>query len=128
MSYTSAPHNLLPVQKNTFGRLVVLLRVQNSQNSKEEVDDVQVERDGGSNLLLDMVVAHDELSVDQDVAREYQSRNDAVPKLDLAVVREESSHESEQDKNPDSAKKVWSPVCEIVLALAREQTQSNEDA
>ena len=50
--------------------LVVLLAVENPEDGKEQVDYVQVKRDSCSDLLLNMIVAHDELGVDQDIAAE----------------------------------------------------------
>lgn len=50
--------------------LVVLLAVEDSKNGEEQVDDVQVQADSSGNLLLNMVVSHDELGVDQNVSRE----------------------------------------------------------
>lgn len=75
-----------------------------------------------------MVVAHDQLGVDQDVSRENQSRDDAIAKIDFAIVWEESGHEAEQNQDPDATEQVWGPVRKVILALAGEQTQSNEDA
>ena len=43
--------------------LIVLLAVEYSKNGEEQVDDIEVKRNSRSNLLLDMIVAHDELCV-----------------------------------------------------------------
>lgn len=75
-----------------------------------------------------MVVAHDHLRVNQDVGREDEGTHDAVAKLDLAVVREECVHEAEQDHHPDRAKQVRHPRREVVLCLASEQAECDEDA
>ena len=79
-------------------------------------------------MLLGVVVAHDQLGIDEDVAREDESCDNTITKLNLAVVWEESSHKAEQDHNPDGAEQVWGPVREVVLALAGNQAQGDEDA
>lgn len=48
--------------------LVVLLAVENSEDAEEQVDDVKVKADRGSNLFLNMVVSHNELCIYQDVS------------------------------------------------------------
>jgi hypothetical protein len=108
--------------------LVVVLRVQNPQDGQEQVDDVEVERNGRGNLLLDVVVAHDHLRVDQDVPREDERADDTVSQLDLAAVREERRHEAEQDHYPERAEQVRHPACEVILGLAREQGKRDKDA
>lgn len=49
-------------------RLVLILRVEDPQDSEEQINDVEVEGDGRRNLLLNMVVAHNHLCVYQNVA------------------------------------------------------------
>lgn len=44
-----------------FAKLVVLLAVQNPEDGEEKVEDVEVEGDGCGNLLLNLVVADDQL-------------------------------------------------------------------
>ena len=108
--------------------LIVLLRVQNPQNGKEQVDDIEVQRDGSSNLFLNMVVAHNQLRVNKDITGEDQGADNAVSELDFAIIRKEHSHEAEQDENPESSKKIGHPACEIVLCLTGKQTQGHKDA
>lgn len=108
--------------------LVVLLRVEYPQNSKEQVDDVQVQRDGRCNLLLDVVVAHDQLRVHQDVAGEDQRRNNSIAELHGRRFGEEGRHEPKQDQHPQCTEEVWHPAREVVLGLARKQAQRHEDA
>lgn len=43
-------------------------------------------------------------------------------------MREERSHETEDDEHPQRAEEVWHPAREVVLALAGEQCERNEDA
>lgn len=108
--------------------LAVVLVAQNAQDGEEQVDDVQIQRDGGGNLLLDVVVAHDELGVDEDVAGEDERRDAAVHELQRAARGEEGGHEPEDDEEPQRAEQVGDPVREVVLGLAREQRQRDEDA
>lgn len=74
--------------------LVVLLRVQNAQDSKEEIDNIQIKGDCRCDLFLDVVVAHDQLGINEDISAEYETSNDAITKLDFAIVGEEGSHET----------------------------------
>ena len=80
--------------------LVVLLAVKNPEDCKEQVDYVQVKGDSCSNLLLNMIVAHDELGVDQDIAAEDEGCHGSIDELRSAVIGEECSHESEKDEYP----------------------------
>jgi hypothetical protein len=108
--------------------LVVVLAVEDPQDSQEQVQDVQVEADRSGDLFLDVVVANHKLSVDENVSREYQSSHDTVSKLHAARLREESSHESEEDQHPESTEQVRHPAGEVVLGLAGEECKSDEDA
>jgi hypothetical protein len=65
-----AHHARLRTNPITLSGSVVVLRVEDPQDGKEEVDDVEIERDGRRNLLLHMVVAHDQLRVHQNVSGE----------------------------------------------------------
>ena len=111
-----------------FGPLVVLLAVQDPQDRQEKVDNIQIKADGSSNLFLDMIMPHNKLCVHQDVSREDQRSHNPIPKLNLRVIREERSHESKQYQHPEPTKQVWHPAREVILALAREQCQSEEDS
>ena len=107
--------------------LVVVLAVEDSQNRQEQVQNVQVETDGCRNLLLNVVVADNELGVHQDVSREDQRSDDAVAELDSGRLREESGHEAEDDENPECAEEVRHPACEVVLGLAGKERKGDED-
>lgn len=107
--------------------LVVLLAVQDSENGQEQVDDIQVERDGSCNLLLNMVVSHDELCVDQNVTTEDECTNNAVSQLNGAGVREEGCHEAEDDDNPKSSSKIRDPAGKVVLGLAGEKSECDKN-
>lgn len=75
-----------------------------------------------------MVMAHDELRVDKHITREYKCSNTTIDELHAAIVREESSHEPENNEQPQPTKKVRHPVRKIIFGLAREQSQSDEDS
>lgn len=103
------------------------MAVENSENGEEQVDDIEVEADGSCNFLLNVVVSHDELSVHKNVSGEDQSSETAIDKLGCAGVREEGSDESEQDQCPQPSKQIGHPGGEIVLGLACEECETNED-
>lgn len=107
--------------------LVILLAVQDPQDRKEQVDNIEVQTDCRSNFLLHMVVPDDQLGVDKNVAAEDERRQSAVDEFARAAVGEESSHESEQNESPKSAEKVGHPASEVVLGLARESGEEDKD-
>lgn len=106
---------------------VVGLAVEDPQNSEEEVDDVQIQRDGGSNFLLHVIMSHDQLRVHENVPAEDERRNPPIYQLSRAVVREESRHEPEKNQSPQSSKQIWHPRSKVVLSLTRKQSQCNEN-
>lgn len=108
--------------------LVVLLAVQDAQDGEEQVDNVQIEADGGGDLLLDVVLTHDQLGVDEDVAAEDEGGKAAVDELAGAAVGEEGGHKAEQDESPQAAEQVGHPAGEVILGLAGEGGQEDEDA
>jgi len=114
--------------RSSVSHLVVLLAVEDAQDGEEEVDDVEVKADGSRNLLLDLVVSHDHLGVDQNVSTEDESTDDSVSQLKSAGVGEEGGHEAEDDHDPQSEEEVWLPAREIVLGLAREEGEGDEDS
>lgn len=75
-----------------------------------------------------MVVAHDELGVDEDVGAEDEGGEAAVDELGGAAVGQESGHEAEEQQTPQRAEQVRHPRREVVPRLAREQRQEHEDA
>lgn len=107
---------------------VVALAVQNTQNGQEQVEDIQVERDRRGNLLLDMMVPHDHLRIDEDITGENQRRNPAVDQLAGAAHGEEQPDEAEQEQHPQRAKQIRHPAGKVILGLARKQGQKDEDA
>lgn len=107
--------------------LVVVLAVKDSEDSKEQIQDIEIETDAGGDLFLNMIMSHDQLRVHEDVSTENECGNHAIYQLDRLSAGKESSHESEDDKNPQRAKKVWHPASEVVLGLTRKKSQTNED-
>lgn len=102
------------------------MAVQDSEDSKEQVDDVKVEADSGGDLLLDMVMAHDELSIDEDISAEDESSEAAVDELGGRVMGEEHGDEAEHDEAPDGTEQVRHPRREVILGLAGEQGEEDE--
>lgn len=70
---------------------------------------------------------HNKLRIDEDIPREDQRPKHTVDNLNGAVERDEHSHEPEQDHEPQRAEQVRHPVREIVLGLAGEERQRDED-
>ncbi len=75
-----------------------------------------------------MVLAEDQLGVHEDVAAEDERGQPAVDELAGAAVGEEGGHEAEQDQPPQPAEEVGHPRGEVVLGLAGEGGQEDEDA
>ena len=108
--------------------LVVLLAVEYPEDGKEQVDDVQVKRDSRSNLLLNMIVAHNELGVHQNISTENERCHRSVDKLRSAVVGKEGCHKPKKDEYPQTSEQVGHPIRKVILCLAGKQGQSNKDA
>lgn len=108
--------------------LVVVLAVQDAQNGQEEVNNIQVQGDRSLDLVIEVVVAHNQLRVHEDIPREDKSSKDAVDELGSATERNEHGHESEQDHEPERAEEIRHPVGEVVLGLACEECQGHEYA
>lgn len=108
--------------------LIIVLAIQDPQNRQEQVQNVQIQTDRSSNLLLNLVMSDDQLGVHQNVPAEDQRRNDSISELDTFRLREESRHEPEKDQNPQCAEEVWHPGREIVFRLTREDGQEDEDS
>ena len=123
MSFTS-PNDAF----SSSSGLIVGLAVEDSQNSEEEVDDIKIKADSGSNLLLDMVMAHNKLGIDQDITAEDEGGSTSVDELGGRVVGEESSHESEDDKSPERAEEIRHPRGKVVLGLTSEGSEEDEDS
>lgn len=72
-------------------------------------------------------MSHHQLRIDQNVPTEDQCRNSPVRQLRRAVIREESSHEPEQDQRPQTPKQIRHPRSKVVLGLTRENRQRDKD-
>lgn len=108
-------------------RLVVVLAVEDAQNRQKQIQDIQIQRNSGGNLLLNVVVAHNKLSIYQDVAREDQRTQHTVDQLGGAAEWHEHGHETEKDHEPQRAEEVGHPAGKVILGLAREQRKRDED-
>ena len=75
-----------------------------------------------------MVLAHDHLSVHEDVPAEDEGGESAVDEFHGGAIGEEGGHEAEEEKSPERAKEVGHPRGEVVLGLAGEEGQEDEDA
>ena len=77
-------------QSDTARRLSVLLhRVQDTQDVQEQVDDVQVEVDGGQDVFLRGELLHQQVCVIDDEATEDQSPGSSQDQLSAVTVEEE---------------------------------------
>ena len=106
--------------------LVVLLAVENPQYGEEQIDNIEIQADRRSDLLFHMIVPHDQLCVNQDVARKDQSRHPTIHSIHSLATREEASHESEDDEHPQGTKQIRLPRGEVVFALAGEEREEAE--
>jgi len=100
--------------------LVVVLAVEDPQNGQKEVEDIQIETDGRSNLFFHVVMAKDKLRIDQYVSTEDQCPNHAISQFNLSTMGEKRGHEAKEDKSPQRCEKVWNPAREIIFCLACE--------
>lgn len=75
-----------------------------------------------------MIVPHNQLRIDENITREDKRTKHAIDDLNGAVERDEHSHEPEQDHEPQRAEQVRHPVGEVILGLACEEGQSDEDS
>ncbi len=73
-----------------------------------------------------MIVSHNKLRVDKNVAAEDQRRNTSVYQLRGTIVWEKCGHESEYDKGPKSSKQVRHPGCEVILRLTCKESQGDK--
>lgn len=80
--------------------LVVLLTVQDPENGQEEIDDVQIKRDRCRNLLFDVIVAHDKLSIHQYISTENKGTSRPVYHLYCLASGEERCHKAKEDHYP----------------------------
>lgn len=105
-----------------------MLAVEDPEDREEQVDDVEIQADSGGNLLLDMVLPQDHLRVDEDIRAEHQRREPAPQQLPRARPRQESRHEPKDQQAPQRAEQIRHPAGEVVLRLAGESREKDEDA
>lgn len=108
--------------------LVIALVVQNPQNSQEQIEDIKVKRNRSGNLLLDMIVTHNQLRINKDITTEDNRNQPAINQLHGSTSGEEHGHESKQDREPQGAEQVGHPVGKVVARLAGEERQGDEHA
>lgn len=75
-----------------------------------------------------MMMAHDQLSINQDVCAEDKGSSASVDKLAGGAVGKEGGHESKDDEAPERAEEVRHPRGEVILGLAGERRQEDEDS
>lgn len=75
-----------------------------------------------------MIVSHNQLRIDENITREDKRAKHTIDDLNRAVERDEHSHEPEQDHEPQRAEQVWHPIGEVILGLACEEGQGEENS
>lgn len=92
---------------------------------QEEVDDVQVEVNGGQDVLLRGQLVHQQMGVIDDEAAEEQCSGASKHQLRGLIV-EEKPHETCNDQNPQAGKQSSSQLAEVSLRLEGVGSQSQE--
>jgi len=92
---------------------------------QEEVDDVQVEVDGGQDVLLGRELLHQQVCVVDDEATEDQGPHSRHDQLS-AVAVEEEPHEACDEEDPEAGEQSCSQFTEVSLGLERVDCQSSE--
>lgn len=92
---------------------------------QEQVDDVQVEVDGGQDVLLWGELLHQHVGVVDDEATEDQSTGSSHDQL-CAVAVEEEPHEACNDKNPQAGEQSCAHFAEVSLGLEGVNCQSSK--
>ena len=120
-------HCALHFNVDRLSASIAALAVKDPQDGQEQIDHVQIERDCRCDLLLDVVMSHDELSVYEDISGKDQRSRRTIHQFDCLAAGEESGHEAEDDQNPKRAEEIGSPAGEVVLGLTCEDGQEDED-
>lgn len=107
--------------------LLVILVVENPEDRQEEVQDIQIQGNSGRNLLFDMIMANNQLRVDEDISGEDQGTHTTIDQLDGGATREKRSHEAKQHEKPQRPEEIRHPVREVILGLARKERQRDEE-
>lgn len=95
---------------------VLLHGVNDTQDVQEEVDDVQVEVDGGQDVFLGGELLHQQVGVIDDETAEDQGSGSGQDQL-CAVTVEEEPHEARDDEDPQAGKQSCSQFGEVSLGL-----------
>lgn len=72
-------------------------------------------------------MSHNKLGIHKDISAKYQSRPSTINQFDSAIPGQEHSHEAEEDEEPESSEQVGHPVGKVILGLAREERQRDEE-
>lgn len=92
---------------------------------QEEVDNVQVEVDGGQDVLLRGELLHQQAGVIDDEAAEDQRPGSSHDQL-YAVTVEEEPHKACNDKDPQAGEQSCSHFAEVSLGLECVSCQSSK--
>lgn len=74
---------------NTELLSVLLHGVEQTQDVQEEVDNVQVQVDGGQDVLLGGELLHEQVGVVDDETAEYQGSGSSIDQLYAVAIEEE---------------------------------------
>jgi hypothetical protein len=117
-----------PLHILSRNHLVIALAVQDPQNGQEEVNNIKIETDSRSNLLLHMIMSHNKLRVHKNIPAKNQRSNPTPHKLHGTIRREERSHEPKNYQTPEPPEEVRHPARKVILCLAGEGRERDEDA
>lgn len=114
------------------GYLISIRRLDNAQDVDEQVDDVQVQVEGGKDVLLGrdghlVSAAHHELRVVDEVQAEEHGTEGRVDEADDAVARDEHGDDAEEEQDEEADEEPGAPGGEVVLGLEREEREAHAD-
>ena len=92
----------------------------------EEVDDVEVELDGGADVLVVGVALDEVVGVVDDEAGEDERGDAAVHHGPRLPQREEDPHEAEEHEDEDGGHQEWPQELEVVALLGRPEGVGGE--
>ena len=95
------------------------------EDEEEEVDDVEVERDGREDVVVVPELLRDEEGVEDDVAREEERAKEGVDSAGRLAKR--VREQPPQDQDPERGREARAEEGEVVLRLEREDRQDEED-
>ncbi len=94
---------------------VLLHRVNETQDVQEEVDDVQVEVDGGQNVLLRGELLHEQVGVVDDETAEDQSPGSSQDQFCAVTVEEELQRDQSQHEGGTRLKASLNSVTSVCV-------------